>query len=157
MSDTSSLTKAKARSKWPILTFSRCCRILWKTMQGITKSRTPLERNQQKRQKRTRALNSRCFLLQNSMFFLFGFCFWQRWNSPQASKKDLWLKKNRFYLAVGACKVCSLSWQAPLLFILQMLILDRANHCTFFLLGEELHSWNHSQESNPSLPDHPEL
>lgn len=83
-------------------------------------------------------------------------CFWRKWNSSLASKKDLWLQKNRFYLAVGACKVCSVSYQAQLLFILQILILDPVNHCTFLLLGEELHSWNHSQENNPSLPDHPE-
>lgn len=35
--------------------------------------------------------------------------FWRKWNFSPASKKDLWLKKSRFYLAAGAYKACSLS------------------------------------------------
>lgn len=107
---------------------------------------------------------TRCFKLkrlsspkQHVLSLWFTHCFWRKWNASLASKKDLWQKKNRFYLAEGACEVCCLLWQAQLLFILQMLILDSVNRCTFLLLGEELHSWNLSRENNPSLPDHPEL
>ena len=52
MSDASSLTKAKAWNKSPILTFPHCCLILWKIMQDMVKSRTPSERSQQNRQQR---------------------------------------------------------------------------------------------------------
>lgn len=104
------------------------------------------------------ALNSRCFHLQNSMFFLFGsssvsdgseILLWHPRKIYDWVRTDFTWQRVRTRFA--------LSEQAQLLFILQMLILDSVNHCTFLLLGEELHSWNHSQENNPSLPDHPEL
>jgi hypothetical protein len=155
MSNASSLTKAKAWSKWP--TFPHCC-LLHATQCKGQPSCGPCEKPAKQAEKTPRTLNSLKLSSpkQHVLSLWFIQCFWRKWNSSVASKKDLWLKKNRLYLAEVACKVCSLI-PGPIALYFAELILDPVNHCTFLLLGEELHSWNHSQENNSSLPDHPEL
>lgn len=129
--------KLKARSKWPTQTFPQCHSILWKTMKGIAKSRHH-QKAISKTGRRDKSFKLEMLSSKHHVPSLSASpsSFYSEVKSFSRLPRKIYDWKEQIYLAVGACKVCSLSWQAQLLFILQMLILDSVNHCTFLLLGE---------------------
>lgn len=118
----------------------------------------PIRKKPAKQTEKTSTLNSLCFHLPNNMFFFSG-----SFGVSNGSEILLWRPRKIYdwnrtdFTWQWAQTGLVLSYEAQLLFILQILILGPVNYHTFLLLGEELHSWNHSQENNPFLPDHPEL